>query len=437
MELVNQLAGNNENWRTRLGDFFKRLGGKSHESADVHSTQFENFKEIGTVDISDADVNDKNDCLNEVALESQAFLKLGISDGATGIKPTHVKNIALTTATIFHAKLSGIFCKKQGVIKKRIEFEIQKISQLNETYADANERKEILDEHYLLNQKDYSLGLGIAYIIIALLLVAADFPLSSLVAREVFELKGYQDELFGLGIAAMTVFIKIIYDQYLGMSVRAFLLRRRKETLLGKNFPDATEEELRKARSIYNIQLLAKLLILIFLIATIVVVGLLRLENDANMASTGAFLKGTGSTVIIESWYKKVAFIGVTVAFPLIGGVCSSVAFKHITNLYSRRHVRVEMEAIEKEKDVLRDKISELDGEMRSGEVVLNWLGDADKFSAELSTYFSSSYTHGYQEGVHQNTPKDMILAAEHAQSNYLIQQSVQLYTNQSHQNES
>lgn len=421
-----------QSWGQRLLNFMKNSNKEQVISPAEKSTQFQNFQAIGITNETREILVNKADCLREITKEGQAFLKLGINDGISGLRPNHIDGIAKTNAVILQTNLEGWFRQQHTIASKTIERGEKTLLRISDQLDKLDRLKSTLDEHYRFNRKDYSKRVGLLYILIAFILVAADLPLSYSVARESFELKGKIDPyLFAFGIALMTIFVKIIYDQYLGMSIQEFLLRRRPNIIMGNEY-EATEIENKKARFVYNVQLLAQVIILLFILSTIFVVGYFRLENDAAISSADEILKGLKSDAdpfTTGSTWKKLSFIGITMAFPIISGVCASVGFKHFNNVNSLKKINAQLKKQEQLEIDMSNQLLKAEGEVAEYNILAEWVSDRNEFIQEQETYFLSCYKHGYKEGVHQKVPTDLFEAAIYSQLNYLTQKSADLFS--------
>lgn len=419
------------NWFQKVFTSLKDLSlGKRKTSTETDNSHhyLQKFENVGEWKFPKNRLHDKQALMNKITEDGKELQKAGIADGAEGLNPIAMKRITQNIASLWQSLIESSFQHKL-IISKGKRTDIQShYDSLKENEKSLNDHKSVIDTHYKYNSKNYSLLYGAIYIIIAVLLLMADFPLSMQTAKEGFQLTDEEASSIALGMVLMTVYFKVIYDEYLGNSVQKLLLKKRAENLLGE-VNTATEKEIKTAKSIRIIKLIIKLVILSLLIITICTLGVFRfgfLEADANHEGEANIYYHA-----MKSISGKYSFIFISIIFPIIGGVCASLGFSNLRNVWDRRSIRKRMKRAQSKKEKTLKKLLIANGTVEECENNLEWVNESDNFLTDCSAYFFSSYLHGYDKGIRQNIPEDFFEAAIHLRNKHVAMTASDLFSQQ------
>lgn len=417
---------NNKNWWQRLTS--QILPNKKEDERftyfSVKDSNYEDtFDRIGKWQLKDKNIHNKQALINQLTRDAAEFREIGETDGWRGLTPESIDKITTNIARLWKSFIQSSFHRRKTIalgrqadIKGKYDHIVSRINSLQE-------HKKAIDTHYKYHSKHYSLLFGIIYIIAAGFLIAADYPLAQNIVLEGLNLGDIQHSyLIALGITFLSAFIKIIYDEYLGNSIQKTLLNQRADKLLGEGF-EASEDELKKAKSIRFWQLISKLGILSLVIATILALGFFRYDF-AIIPKPG--VNGNIYSSLLSSISGKWSFILMSVAFPIIGGVCASVGFRNIRNVLDQKLINVRIRKVSKKKQKELEKKLIVDGLIKECDENLNWVKEEGKkgFIQECSDYFFSCYMHGYNRGINLSTPEDYYDVANYSRNRSLVQRS-------------
>jgi hypothetical protein len=210
--------------------------------------------------------------------------------------------------------------------------------------------------------------------------------------------------LFALGIALCTVYIKILYDEYINTDIGEWKLKfstLSKEQAGDSQLADQTTTEKR-----LDTKLTVRLLILAGLIITLVALGIFR-----NMYSKlgGVIADSKGHPYFSMNFVllvRLICFVGMTLVIPTISGVCMSIGFSIFHHRSIKNEAASKMKETEGEVKAVDKEISELkeiDG--RLSFFLQEW---TPKRIATISAEFADYYNQGYKRGYiikHRNDP--------------------------------
>lgn len=417
---------NSKNWWQRLTS---KLSPNKNE--DARFTYFtvkdrnyeETFDRIGKWQIKDKNIHDKQALINQLTKDAAEFREIGETDGWRGLTPESVAKITTNIARLWKSFIQSSFQQRRTVALGRQGDIAVKYDHILGRINSLQEHKKAIDTHYKYHSKHYSLLFGLIYIIAAAFLIIADFPLAKKIVQEGFDLmKETHASMLAIGIVFLSAFIKIIYDEYLGNSIQKTLLNQRSDKLLGEGF-EASSEELEKAKRIRLWQLISKLGILSLVITTILALGFFRFDLSIIPKDSEA---GNIYKSLLSSQNGKWSFILLSIALPIVGGVCASVGFRNIRNVLDQKLINRRIRKTSKEKQGILEKKLIVDGLIKECDENLEWVKEEGEkgFVQECADYFFSCYMHGYNRGINLSTPEDYYDVASYARNRSLIQRS-------------
>lgn len=400
------------NWFQRVKAYFKRLVQRTETEpeTDEEDAYNQNYERIGVWHFTEVKLQNKQGIMNEITEDGKALHKIGFQDGSLGVHTSSMKNITERIATLWQSFIESQFRQKLAEAEVRCSDAQLNYDHQVQTYESLNKYKRVSDTHYNLHPKEYSFGMGMTYLLIALVLVIADFPLSRQMVTEGFIIDdGSESTILAVGLALMTVYIKIMYDQYFGNSLQNNMLNRRSENILGEGNL-ATEKELKHSRRIKATQLAVKLVVLFALLATIVVLGRFRFEFLKIKPTTE--ISPEVKNIISNSGKAEWSFILITLILPLIGGVCASIGLSKIRNVKQRRRIerRLRKGLVKKEKAL--NVLMEAKGHMTACSNHLAWASKDGDFIHNYANYFFECYLHGYDRGMQESISENLFEAA-------------------------
>lgn len=263
-----------------------------------------------------------------------------------------------------------------------------------------------MTQFYQSSHRNFSKGIAITCLAFGFLLMIADLPLSLALVGH-FGVGVDSDDfvtqlldpgllLFALGIAFCTVYIKILYDEYINTDLEEW---RRKFLLLSK--PDLNSDsqvaEAFQGRRFY-IKLTVRLLILAALITTLVFLGIFR-----NMYSelSEVITDDNGVPYFSGEWalfVRLVCFVGITLVIPTISGVCLSLGFSIFHCRAIRQDALKKIKQVEQELKSVDQEISDIKRvDARLSSFLLEWTPTRIiTISSEFVNYYLQGYKRGY-----------------------------------------
>lgn len=362
-----------------------------------------------------------------------AFRKSGQYAGLWGIReemgPLAEMQVRITKSRIEEECLSN-----QRKLNSQVEILKTIKGNAERDYNSKNAYYEKLNRAYQYNHRQFSLLLGFIYGFFALVLVLADIPLALELTRRGFNLKtdpnnaisdlflfgtqegfvlhfikvlasNWEVVLFATGVAFCTIYIKIFYDDFIGVPLEN-LIKKASES------PTADYEEFYQAQTdpasnngpevvlkdnkkeitdrfnrLWWFRFLVKLFVLIVLFSTILVLGYFRYSVVA-----------AERVVDVPAYVTFFTYSLLTLIFPIISGICASLSLNSFHNWSERRKAGKQnsnaRKAVIKATDEFR--VKEEEKERNSG--FINWLSDPTTID-QLRDYLIRCYESGYKFG--------------------------------------
>lgn len=420
-------ANRKPNWTIRLKKWWKGIGGKSQIKEELFSMSYGNLFEkfSRSKKLGGKLVFDKLVVMDEIGSDAKSLEIMGEADGKIGQNPRSMQEICLQKALQWQGFLNAAFRNKHDDVKAKWEECKERldtaIKKRNEDISYQNE----IEKRYRFNARKFKRLSGILYVLLAITLLIADFPLSLQVTHHGFGISNKDlflgiinhNTLLALGIVLITFYIKVYYDEYLGDAISKTVSRFKRENLHGLEAYD-DPNDIKNAKRNWGIRFSVKLLILLLLFATIIVLGIFRHE-----------LMNESNPEFPHTWSAKWSFILISILIPVTSGVCSSIGVRRLHNYRERKQTQKQVKKSQKLIASLTKELSLLDSQQQVSQNDLEWCSDASGFVKNYSDYFISCYLHGYHRGARDQMPDDLFDFAHKMRGKLLGAAAGQVYT--------
>ena len=391
-----------------FSDFFGNLARSFHET-----TQLQRFIVVG-----------------------ESFRKSGYFAGQWGIREPEIDKIADMQVRITRSLIDEECQSSQRKLTSQVEI-LETIKKNAERDYDAkNGYYEKLNRAYQYNHRQFSLLLGVIYSFFAFVLVLADIPLALELTKEGLNLKSdetsairdlfaygteegfvmhfikvltvnWEVVLFATGVAFCTIYIKIFYDDFIGVPLEN-LIKKASES------PRADYEELHLAETrqtatngtpagenqtankkdritgefdrLWWWRFRVKLFVLVILFATIVVLGFFRY-------SVTRWGVGEVPPVVMLFTYTSL-----TLLFPIVSGICASLALNCFHNWRERRKAETQNRDARAAVITATDEYRVKKEEQERNSGFIAWLAK-DETVPQLTQYLVRCYNSGFKFG--------------------------------------
>jgi len=315
---------------------------------------------------------------------SKRYWGMGKSDGAIHRDSTStISSLAIKDSEMLHAMALEELEGRQASMRQEIKDTEGHISKL---MREVKERTEYL--HLMLTSSRYSSnsfawGMAVVYLACGLIILFSDFVLALQLITTGFNefvnmdypisdlfydplgvfFANWQVILTSLGIATITVYIKVFYDDYLAVSDGTGQLRLRKVL---REMGESQERpfwwlaiEL-ALKTILRLGILASVLYLLYVLAEFRFQALMILEDTVDVNNP------------MNQAAKKL-FLWMTLVFPIVAGVCFSLAVKIILNRMKRSRAREDLKLTETLQRNEERRLRELLGMFREVETAIGF----------------------------------------------------------------
>lgn len=392
-----------------LPDYFAKLANSFNENA-----QLKRFIDVGA-----------------------SFMKSGHSAGLWGIREPEIGDIAEMHVRITKSLIDEECESNQRKLKSQVKILKRIKENAKRDYNTKNSYYEKLNRAYQYNQRQFSVVLGSIYGFFAIVLVLADIPLALELTRLGFNLKSdpnaaisdlflfdapegfvfhffrvltsnWEVVLFATGVAFCTIYIKIFYDDFIGVPLENLIKKASEsptadyeewnliqtERASNDGAVETSKEALidkKKITDRFNrlwwSRFFVKLFVLLVLFSTIVVLGNFRYQIVTAKSLTA--IPGTATFL---------TYCLMTLIFPIVSGICASLSLSCFHNWSARRKAEKQnsnaRKTVIKATDEYRDKLEE---EARNSGFI-NWLG-APETIQQLKNYLIRCYESGFKFG--------------------------------------
>lgn len=345
------------------------------------------------------------------------FHGVGKYDGSIGIRKSGIKDVVISRVkamqyhigSIFRGKLEAAVAEKEekSIIKDHMEILKNK----------HNEYLEQLNDYSQKYPKQHSFTIFILYLLIAIFLILADIPLALELTQQGFnfpspdpdsekhltisalfhnpiEVLANNWEVFvlSIGIALCAVYVKILYDEFIEEPIQMIVTRFK--NIPGVNYQNT--DEILKMEKGYKFRKRIKVGLFIFTILTIVSLGFFRFE----------VIIAEGSWE--PSFWVQLSFILITLLFPVVGGVCFSLA---LSSWQNKRRLIIEKKA----NDLHHDKYSiamrnhsDAENKVKRLEVFVRDWTENNEICQNYIDMIIGMYNHGYERGLASSSKGDV-----------------------------
>ena len=378
---------------------------------------------------------DENAQLQQFITMGESFRKSGYYAGQWGVREDDVAGSAAMQVRITKNLIEEKSRSNQRKLESQVEILRTIKTNAERDYKTKNSYYEKINRAYQYNHKHFSWLLGAIYGVFAFVLVLADIPLALELTKRGFNLKAdlenpisdlfaygteegfwfhlfkvatvnWEVVLFATGVAFCTIYIKIFYDDFIGVPLENLIKKASESPTADYEELHLTEAEQTANKEPANAEIQnnkkkvndrfnrlwwwrfsVKLLVLLILFATIVVLGYFR--YSVVKAPTVAEVP------------REVTFFTytlLTLIFPIISGICASLSLSNFHNWFERR--KAEKQNSDARKAVLKAtdefRIKEEEEKRNSG--FINWLDSKDTLD-QLTNYLIRCYESGYKFG--------------------------------------
>lgn len=331
--------------------------------------------------------------------ESKQFEKNGYYDGVNGAKDKNISSSAKVRASFIVEHTNSILKGRVNGLRDDSKSKENKILTLRVNSQVEKDFNSEVNELNKLEHRHFSKPTAWFYILIGFSMMFADFPISLGIAKYfvvlpidfddtfIEKIRNPEMLLFSLGITFLSIYFKIIYDDYINVGL---IKRKRKK----EDLPFSTnyfEIIFSFFRFLLKIGILCLLIYLLFNIGNV--------RNALNDLPIKSFHPEFVSNERVFN-FMLFSFIGVTILLPLLSGISFSVGLgilSNITNLSKSNSkleiINNEIEKIEKEKtniNILENTLSALGDE---------WDENKTSKLEDLTNQFKNSYLQGYKKG--------------------------------------
>lgn len=330
------------------------------------------------------------------------FRNLGHHDGVLGIvRPQDIETMAKTYARAFHEEAQSEIGGIKQALENEKQFYSDTLHRAEQEYTEEKKHLDYIKTLYRYSPGSYSTTLFLLYAVVGFCIFIADIPLAleliskgfSYLTSPKFPLANlffdplnvflYNWETFftAFGIAFITIYIKMYYDDYVATQEAVDIIRRQK---LRTMFDDqrAFDYELK-------VKFIVRTVILVFLFALLIVLAWFRYESSKALNPESV---STSGAIIV--------FFMITLMLPVVSGICLSLSLKILQNKRHKRRAETSCE-------IAREKTDEISKQYRDverrynivKEVYEDWIKKTD-FKTEATEFYLAYYSNGYNQGL-------------------------------------
>lgn len=372
------------------------------------------------------------------------FWRMGFKDGVMGIEKGLAEEVAKAHATNLVEWVRSV---AQGQLKMfQSEAEVKKniVDDENYRYQASKEHLTEMTHQYHKHPRSFSWVLFFLYFSIAIFLIFADLPLAKILTEKGFDLEVGANTtwLLIIGIALCAVYIKIYFDDYIGTPLGFYVTqfkkipgiigdRKRKKKAKENDSPgektaaaqeaaadrktmkkERLDAELRHVWWEYWVKFAVKTAILFLSLYTIWVLGEFRYQNisDSERNIIMEYVNWVvsnmkkDSAITVEHAFNitLLAFRLITLLFPVIGGVCLSLAMTNLQNIWRFWRAKRDYNARQKRFLKAQDGFNDATKKAEDFEGILDeWKKEyLEKHLERFTVFFHSWYLLGYQNGI-------------------------------------
>lgn len=391
--------------------FRRRKPAKDSNSIETLINPFDKLEKI--FETTDQDLlNEK--IQNRIHAEERCMLENGWRDGALGIKSESIKQLADAKATeivndaMNHARKVSLSAYKSSWEEKKTKRDQGALA-----CREQEDYFKYYEFGYRYFPKKFSIILGLIYAITSLLLFAADIPMAlQLLDKGLGFVGGGHNKIFShlaegnigkalgdnleviitaLGIASCSIYLKMMYDEYMGLPYGHRFVTRHNFSDLFRSKPEKTkegldEQSLQTVEKEENIKSRWKWSIAVFTLLGLLVIAIFRITILQKGEQEGAQ----------KGW---LAILVITLLFPIMSGICLSLAITCFQNRW--RYFRALAGFTKQQKNYAKLVSEELTSEHKFNLLNnrLNNATTAQTLETQLAELFLAHYQYGCEVG--------------------------------------
>jgi hypothetical protein len=320
--------------------------------------------------------------LDEIENMGDRFRKLGETDGPFQMRYEAIKIISKNTAIRTSKYIETIFKGISESVENKINVKNKEVERIIEDEVKSKGYFEELKVAKNWKPKNFILWEAIVFFVFGLALLGGDVVLSLTGTREGFFLnENWEVWTMSIGITACTIYIKIYYDEHILPELERSVTMFKHENLKGI-YNDDSKSRLLK---IWSFRFIVKTMLLIFTIGCFYFLAMLRFEV---MSGTNEALKQLG--------YSKATFVSLSMLFPIIGGVCTAIAFKKLRLFTILWKARKDLKKIRENLYKNQEELSKNQQDFDNCKTYISWTTNKE-FIDQLSNFLFACYLHGYE----------------------------------------
>jgi len=414
-------------WKEKIKKFFagNRIDKVVNPPEDNFKGIHQNFadveKQIQIENFTGDDAILSENIQQHIVIYGDSYYEIGLNNGKVGardfsISKTSDIHAALISDRVFSTLYGRVESLKYAILEKenslkKVEKEVDQIAV---SKADMEQRK--VDD-----SKSFQLFFGFLYVFFGLAMILADVAVSiNLVSffgiGNIDEDASFHDKindwellLFSLGIAFCTVYVKILYDEYINSKLGLKLAEIKRLTTASLNKSWLVAETIFKA--VVKLFILAGLLYLLYYLAKYRTYFTI-MNKQTGVEDSLNQISGISSLTDIKKILLN-SFIGITVIIPVISGIALSIGFRIFSNIIALKNITKRHEDIGKKYASGKEEVVILTQRVKKMEKYSEEWMKRDAKIQQISDYFSERYNQGFKVGYRGHFGNDLYMIVE------------------------
>lgn len=351
--------------------------------------------------------------LADIALKrANEFWHSGRRNAKQGQRSSAIGGLAASAADFM---VDDVRTKLKGLADRRAKEEAAAAAHVREKEQAVENRKTYADWLRRLRQIDpgpFSFTLGLFYLSVGIFLVIADIPIAQVFIEDALDLQfgGIDGWLITIGVALSVVYLKIWFDEYM---VRSPIRKYEKTVAEAERNEMMINEEKMWRSTKWRRRGITIIQHAVFILTLLVIFAMAMLREELQV---GASLADAGWAM----W----AFLGLTLLFPVIGGVCFAYGFSYLQNGYAfRKAISERRSAQESLKDAQAAYRAVCQKQQESMARLNQCLNSADEMRDRTRQLFINAYAHGFDEGIivpAKESPRGLVKRANEIRDRHL-----------------
>ena len=328
---------------------------------------------------------------------TEQFTALGKTEGAMGMSSQPMRLLAFQRAQRFASFIQRQIEPHLNGAKRNLAIWETKFEQLTNNHAAAKNYFEEIRESYRSNYKKYSILLGVLYLVVSVILLFADGMLAYNIITEVFQFGNVPGYVVAAGVAAVTFYVKIFYDEFIGSPLKTYAIQYPHADLR----PDA--ENAARAKRIGQGRLWIKLFVLLLTLNALFWLGYLRLQVKGDV----------GMDELSSLPAAMPAYLSLALLFPMVSGICASLGLDCIQN--HRQYAKADEDFSKSASRMHESEIKRNEQQEQVAALQAEWEYFQPKglFVEEVASAIWMAYSQGYEMGIAQAPEMDLFTLAK------------------------